>query len=59
MEIKYKEVALLPNLAIKNFAMETPEGRVLGKKWKDIQFTVEDFNFIEYCETKHPDLLSD
>ncbi|XP_046894879.1 probable ATP-dependent RNA helicase DHX58 [Hypomesus transpacificus] len=59
MEMRYKEVALLPNLAIKNFAMETPGGRVLGKKWKDIQFTVEDFDFAQYCETKYPDLLSE
>ncbi|XP_067089203.1 probable ATP-dependent RNA helicase DHX58 [Osmerus mordax] len=59
MEMKYKEVALLPNLAIKNFAMETPGGRVLGKKWKDIQFTIEDFNFTQYCEDKFPGLLSE
>ncbi|KAG7220669.1 hypothetical protein INR49_017930 [Caranx melampygus] len=56
-EIKYKEVALMPNLAIKNFALETPDGRITVKKWKDVPFAVEDFNFNQYCQDKYPDLL--
>ncbi|XP_071401512.1 ATP-dependent RNA helicase DHX58 [Centroberyx affinis] len=56
-EMKYKKVALLPNLAIKNFALETPEGRITVKKWKDVKFTVDEFNFIEYCKEKFPDFL--
>ncbi|XP_042360665.1 probable ATP-dependent RNA helicase DHX58 [Plectropomus leopardus] len=56
-ELKYKEVALLPNLAIKNFALQTPEGRTTVKKWKDVPFTVEDFSFDEYCQDHFPDLL--
>lgn len=57
-EMKYKKVALLPNLAIKNFALETPEGRKTVKKWKDVTFPVEDFNFVEYC-LSNPDLFDD
>lgn len=56
-EIKYKKIALLPNIAIKNFALETPDGRVTVKKWKDIPFTVEDFDFAEYCRDNFPDLF--
>ncbi|KAM9345676.1 ATP-dependent RNA helicase DHX58 [Symphorus nematophorus] len=58
-EMKYKKVALLPNLAIKNFALETPEGRVTVKKWKDVTFTVEDFSFEDYCQDNFPDILYD
>ncbi|KAM9391567.1 LOW QUALITY PROTEIN: ATP-dependent RNA helicase DHX58-like [Pholidichthys leucotaenia] len=49
-EVKYKEIALLPNLAIKNFALETPDGRKTPKKWKDVEFMVEDFSFEEYYQ---------
>ncbi|XP_058509635.1 probable ATP-dependent RNA helicase DHX58 [Solea solea] len=56
-EIKYKEVALLPNLAINNFALETPDGRMTAKKWKNVQFTVEDFSFQQYCQENFPDLI--
>uniref|UniRef100_UPI003AAF394D ATP-dependent RNA helicase DHX58 n=1 Tax=Centroberyx gerrardi TaxID=166262 RepID=UPI003AAF394D len=56
-EMKYKKVALLPNLAIKNFALETPEGRTTVKKWKDVKFTVDEFNFSDYCKDKFPDLF--
>lgn len=55
-EIKYKKIALLPNLAIKNFALETPDGRTTVKKWKDITFTVEDFSFEEYCQENFHDI---
>ncbi|GLD49089.1 probable ATP-dependent RNA helicase DHX58 [Lates japonicus] len=56
-EIKYKKIALLPNLAIKNFALETPDGRTTVKKWKDVLFTVEDFSFEQYCQDYFPDLF--
>lgn len=56
-EIKYKKIALMPNLAIKNFALETPDGRITVKKWKDVPFSVQDFNFYQYCQDKYPDLL--
>ncbi|XP_026180149.1 ATP-dependent RNA helicase DHX58 [Mastacembelus armatus] len=56
-EIKYKKSALLPNLAIKNFALETPHGRITVKKWKDVPFTVEAFSFKEYCNDNFADIL--
>ncbi|CAG5898032.1 unnamed protein product [Menidia menidia] len=49
-EMKYKKIALLPNIAIKNFAIQTPDERLTVKKWKDVPFTVEDFSFQEFCE---------
>lgn len=56
-EMKYKEIALLPNLAIKELALNTPGGRITVKQWKDVPFTVEDFNFEEYCKDNFPDLV--
>ncbi|XP_017284942.1 probable ATP-dependent RNA helicase DHX58 [Kryptolebias marmoratus] len=56
-EMKYKECALLPNLAIKNFALETPDGRITVKKWKDVPFMVEDFSFEKYCLDIMPGLF--
>lgn len=56
-EIKYKKIALLPNLAITNFALETPEGRTTVKKWKKVPFTVEQFSFEEYCQEHFPDMF--
>nr|AHX37213.1 RNA helicase [Oplegnathus fasciatus] len=56
-EIKYKKIALLPNIAIKNFALETPGGRITVKKWKDVTFTVEDFSFEEYCQDHFPNIF--
>ncbi|XP_059203542.1 ATP-dependent RNA helicase DHX58-like [Centropristis striata] len=56
-QMKYKGDILLPNLAIKNLALKTPEGRKTVKQWKDAPFTVEDFNFEEYCIDNVPDLL--
>lgn len=55
--MKYKETALLPNLGINKFALETPDGRITVKKWKDVPFTVEDFSFEEYCEDNFPDIF--
>lgn len=49
-EINYKKVALLPNLSIESFALETPECRTTPRRWKDITFTVENFSFEEYCQ---------
>lgn len=56
-EMKYKGIALLPNLAIKKLALKTPEGTKTVKKWKDVPFTVEDFSFEKYCQENFPDLL--
>ncbi|XP_014893336.1 ATP-dependent RNA helicase DHX58 [Poecilia latipinna] len=56
-EMKYRKVAILPNLAIKNFALETPDGRITVKKWKDVPFMVEEFTFEQYCSDFFPDLF--
>lgn len=56
-EILYKKCLTLPNIAIKHFALETPNGRVTKKKWKDITFTVEKFDFSEYCLGNCPDIF--
>ncbi|XP_075894754.1 ATP-dependent RNA helicase DHX58 [Nelusetta ayraudi] len=56
-EMKYKKVVLLPRLVIKNFALETPEGRQTPKKWKNVNFTVEPFSFEEYCQDNFQDLF--
>ncbi|KAK5884634.1 hypothetical protein CesoFtcFv8_018435 [Champsocephalus esox] len=57
-EMKYKGDVLLPNLSIKNLALDTPDnGRLTLKKWKDIPFIVEDFSYEEYCNDNHPDLF--
>ncbi|KAM6966089.1 ATP-dependent RNA helicase DHX58 [Tautogolabrus adspersus] len=54
-EMKYKKIGLLPNVAIKNFALETPEGRTTKKKWKDVPFPVEEFSFKEYYQDNFSD----
>ncbi|XP_066554515.1 ATP-dependent RNA helicase DHX58 [Amia ocellicauda] len=58
MEMIYKGV-FLPNLAIKNFILETPDDRKSTKKWKDIPFLVSDFDYVQYCERKFSDSLAD
>ncbi|CAK6961258.1 ATP-dependent RNA helicase DHX58-like [Scomber scombrus] len=58
-EIKYRKIALLPTIAIKNFGLETPEGRKTVKKWKDVSFTVEEFDFQEYIQDNFPDMTID
>ncbi|XP_020488255.2 probable ATP-dependent RNA helicase DHX58 [Labrus bergylta] len=55
-EMNYKKFGLLPNVAIKHFALKTPEGQTLKKKWKDVPFTVEEFSFKEYYEENLSDL---
>ncbi|XP_034046661.1 probable ATP-dependent RNA helicase DHX58 [Thalassophryne amazonica] len=57
-EMKYKKVALLPILSIKNFVVATPDGRELFKKWKEVPFTITDFSFEEYCQNNFPDPFS-
>ncbi|KAG7492292.1 hypothetical protein MATL_G00012880 [Megalops atlanticus] len=57
MEMIYKDVPL-PNIAIKNFVLETPGGRVTIKKWKDACFRVEEFQYSKYCYRNFPSLFS-
>ncbi|KAK7167550.1 hypothetical protein R3I94_001822 [Phoxinus phoxinus] len=56
LEIKFKMVAILPCLKIKNFFLKTPGGKVPGKNWKDVEFQVTDFDFIDYMSSGFPDL---
>ncbi|XP_072225459.1 ATP-dependent RNA helicase DHX58 [Leuresthes tenuis] len=57
-QMKYKKVVVLPNMAIKSFALQvTPAERMIVKKWKDVPFTVEDFSFEEYCQEYLGDFL--
>ncbi|XP_076121081.1 ATP-dependent RNA helicase DHX58 [Alosa pseudoharengus] len=53
MEIKFKKVAVLPCIQIKSFSIKTPEDSDLKsyKKWKDVPFPVEEFNFTEYVSS--------
>ncbi|KAM3863787.1 ATP-dependent RNA helicase DHX58 [Diretmus argenteus] len=58
-EMKLKKIVLLPNLSIKNFALDTPDGRIMVKQWKDVKFAVDEFNFNDYGKDKFPDLFDD
>lgn len=54
MIIIYRGVTL-PSLRIKHFVLQTPESRKTCKKWKDVPFFLERFNYNTYNE----DHLSD
>ncbi|CAI9561910.1 unnamed protein product [Staurois parvus] len=45
----YKGVRL-PIISIRNFIIETPEERKPCKKWMDVPFPIELFNYNQYCE---------
>ncbi|XP_048847929.1 probable ATP-dependent RNA helicase DHX58 [Brienomyrus brachyistius] len=55
MEIIYKNV-ILPNLAIKKFALVTKDRTTTVKKWKDVPFPIQEFSYTDYCLTNFPDL---
>ncbi|XP_053554957.1 ATP-dependent RNA helicase DHX58 [Bombina bombina] len=55
-EMIYKAVKL-PIISIKNFVVETPESKKPYGKWKDVPFSVEEFDYQEYCLLTIPDLL--
>lgn len=56
MEIKFKKVAILPCLNIKSFSLDTPGGKFTHKQWKDVEFQVTEFDFIDYMSSRFPDL---
>nr|ANY28498.1 LGP2 [Mylopharyngodon piceus] len=57
MEIKFKKVAILPCLNIKSFSLNTPGGKFTHKQWKDVEFQVTEFDFIDYMSSRLlPDL---
>uniref|UniRef100_A0A8C1HN98 RNA helicase n=1 Tax=Cyprinus carpio carpio TaxID=630221 RepID=A0A8C1HN98_CYPCA len=47
MEIRYRNVVILPCLKIKSFSLKTPEGKSTPKQWKDVEFQVKEFDFLE------------
>lgn len=48
---------LLPNLSIDNFALEILGRRTTPRQWRDITFTVDNFNFEEYCQDHDLDVF--
>uniref|UniRef100_A0A8C5SX60 RNA helicase n=1 Tax=Laticauda laticaudata TaxID=8630 RepID=A0A8C5SX60_LATLA len=40
---------ILPMLAIKNFVVETPNGRQKTRKWSKVTFEIKAFDYTEYC----------
>ncbi|NXX80488.1 DHX58 helicase, partial [Urocolius indicus] len=47
MEMVYRQVTL-PILCIKNFVVETSDGKRRYKKWSAVTFPVEEFDYVEY-----------
>ncbi|XP_078080170.1 ATP-dependent RNA helicase DHX58 [Mustelus asterias] len=58
MEMIYKSVPI-PSLCIKKFVVELPTERRTFKKWKDVPCQMEEFNYVQFCERNHSDLLAD
>nr|AIX47137.1 LGP2 [Cyprinus carpio] len=56
MEIRYRNVVILPRLKIKSFSLKTPEGKSTPKQWKDVEFQVKEFDFLEDMSSRFPDL---
>ncbi|KAM3923637.1 ATP-dependent RNA helicase DHX58 [Leptodactylus fuscus] len=50
MMMIYRGLTSLPIISIKNFVLQTPENRKTYKKWKDVPFPLEQFNYSEYSE---------
>lgn len=58
MEVKLKNL-VLPCLNIKGFSMKTRQSSRTAKQWKDIEFLVEEFDFVQYVKNRYPDLEQD
>ncbi|XP_048356255.1 ATP-dependent RNA helicase DHX58 [Sphaerodactylus townsendi] len=50
MEMIYRAVTL-PMLSVKNFVVESPDGRRTYKQWSKVTFAIEEFDYVQYCET--------
>ncbi|XP_053114427.1 ATP-dependent RNA helicase DHX58 [Hemicordylus capensis] len=44
-------VITLPNLSIKNFVVETPDGTRTFKQWSKVTFDIKEFDYAEYFDT--------
>lgn len=58
MEVKLKNL-VLPCLNIKGFSMKTHQSSRTAKQWKDVEFQVEEFDFVQYVKNRYPDLEQD
>ncbi|KAF4092896.1 hypothetical protein AMELA_G00027430 [Ameiurus melas] len=58
MEVKLKNL-VLPCLNIKGFSMKTCQSSRTAKQWKDVEFLVEEFDFVQYVKNRYPDLEQD
>nr|XP_060632785.1 ATP-dependent RNA helicase DHX58 [Anolis sagrei ordinatus]XP_060632786.1 ATP-dependent RNA helicase DHX58 [Anolis sagrei ordinatus] len=57
MEMIFQHVTL-PMLSIKNFVVETPDGRRTFKQWSKVTFDIKEFDYVDYVEyCKANDLL--
>ncbi|XP_067397041.1 ATP-dependent RNA helicase DHX58 [Emydura macquarii macquarii] len=50
MEMIYRGLTL-PILSIKNFVVVTPDGNKPFKKWSQVTFAIEEFDFEKYCNS--------
>ncbi|KAG8566029.1 hypothetical protein GDO81_013066 [Engystomops pustulosus] len=57
--IIYRGMTSLPNISIKNFVLETPEGRRTYKQWKDVPFHVDEFNYSTYNNDHLSDTMAE
>ncbi|XP_043089590.1 probable ATP-dependent RNA helicase DHX58 isoform X1 [Puntigrus tetrazona] len=55
MEIKFRHM-VIPCLKIKSFCLETPGGKSTPKNWKNVEFQVKEFDFLEDMKSRFPDL---
>ncbi|KAI2666377.1 putative ATP-dependent RNA helicase DHX58 [Labeo rohita] len=51
-EIKFKKVVILPCLKIKSFSLKTPDGTSTPKYWKNVEFQVKAFDFLEDMKSR-------
>ncbi|XP_043910666.1 probable ATP-dependent RNA helicase DHX58 [Protopterus annectens] len=62
MEMIYKSVTL-PILSIKKFVVEMLNKEKSEKKsyrqWKDVPFTIEEFDYVDYCQNNFPEVSFD
>ncbi|XP_066442551.1 ATP-dependent RNA helicase DHX58 [Eleutherodactylus coqui] len=55
MIMMYQGATRLPILSVKHFVLQTPERSYTCKKWKDVPFLVEQFNYNEYYRNNFSD----
>ncbi|XP_026888819.1 probable ATP-dependent RNA helicase DHX58 [Electrophorus electricus] len=48
MEVKIRSVLVLPCVKIKGFLLKTPNSKRTLEQWKDVEFPVEEFDFLQF-----------